>query len=988
MSETKRDYYEILGIEKDADDSDIKKAFRKLAKKYHPDRNPDKNAAKIFAEVNEAYEVLSDPEKRANYDKFGHDGIDGDGLGFDAEEVFSSFFDTIKQGGAFDNLDFDSEPGSEKNNKKSKKNKKNQDDEVSFDDYLKEETKEEKTKKRWSFFGKFKKDEKHKDTADIKDESQSDSKHDQQNEQIEINEPRFDANIDEEVISKNNDNDDINFESNLNETKDVDDINFESDLENVVKEEPKEDSNQGETEYWEQFVGNQDYGYYDENNDWQWKGYFNDNQEWIPINDEENADLKNESVGEESENINDSEKTSETVVKLDDENKENLSQETVKEEKEQEIPKSSSISSSTSSFDLSFLFNKPKTTDENEENKLDKKEVVQEEANTSESEIKTDQKVDNEDEKETKDLSDIDLEMNEAEDQTPTEEITSKEIEEIIDIPPTDNEEEVEDKFEETKDLTTEQKTDELESEKELITPEEDADQFIDKKTTSEVQSEIAEKMKIAPLDEIELSTKEESENKVDDSDFDFNSIRKSKKERQQNNKHNVNKTIIFEDDNFSDKNQDYKTTEELLKSTFGKDGIDSVLNSDELIDNNQNIANKKVPIIEAVETDKNKKQDYNLSDAHSELLDEQQEFALQINKQTDIDIVYQANVHQLLLFNNAIKRIAYYRHIPCEVCDATGADLSFKNKAIKVCQVCKNNSKEVENCKTCNGFGRLITKPCKQCKGKSYCKEQIVLDIKLPITTNLCLEVTYPGFGHIISKEIKGDFKVIFNVIESKFFKARGNNIWTLALIDPAVAAVGGWILVPTLNKLIELKINGGVMSGDELVIKKMGLPPRYDSTIDKHFNKQGDLIIKIKYADVNKVNPKVSVQELAKQQNAHVNKYNSLVKNELSCLDNNAQLLKTIEPKLDKKETKNNEFEWIKNYKFVETKVDQPQSSDKKHKQINKNKKSTSKADSSLNKKNKAKPKQRKTKAIDDKPTKKITKTKTITKTNKSKK
>uniref|UniRef100_UPI00132F8C04 DnaJ domain-containing protein n=1 Tax=Mycoplasmoides pneumoniae TaxID=2104 RepID=UPI00132F8C04 len=64
MAEAKRDYYEVLGLSRDADDNDIKKAFRKLAKKYHPDRNKAPDAAQIFAEINEANEVLSNPKKR------------------------------------------------------------------------------------------------------------------------------------------------------------------------------------------------------------------------------------------------------------------------------------------------------------------------------------------------------------------------------------------------------------------------------------------------------------------------------------------------------------------------------------------------------------------------------------------------------------------------------------------------------------------------------------------------------------------------------------------------------------------------------------------------------------------------------------------------------------------------------------------------------------------------------------------------------------
>ncbi|GAA3646974.1 molecular chaperone DnaJ [Asaccharospora irregularis] len=79
---TKRDYYESLGVSKEADASEIKKAYRKLAMKYHPDRNPgDKEAEEKFKEISEAYEVLSDETKRRNYDQFGHDGVNGQGFG-------------------------------------------------------------------------------------------------------------------------------------------------------------------------------------------------------------------------------------------------------------------------------------------------------------------------------------------------------------------------------------------------------------------------------------------------------------------------------------------------------------------------------------------------------------------------------------------------------------------------------------------------------------------------------------------------------------------------------------------------------------------------------------------------------------------------------------------------------------------------------------------------------------------------------------------
>jgi molecular chaperone DnaJ len=103
----KRDYYEVLGISKNADESEIKKAYRKLAIKYHPDKNPDDASAEDkFKEAAEAYEVLSNSEKRAQYDRFGHAGMGGQGGfggGMNMDDIFSQFGDVFGSafGGSF-----------------------------------------------------------------------------------------------------------------------------------------------------------------------------------------------------------------------------------------------------------------------------------------------------------------------------------------------------------------------------------------------------------------------------------------------------------------------------------------------------------------------------------------------------------------------------------------------------------------------------------------------------------------------------------------------------------------------------------------------------------------------------------------------------------------------------------------------------------------------------------------------------------------------
>ncbi len=99
----KRDYYDVLGISRNASADDIRKAYRRLARQYHPDVNKDANAEDMFKEINEAHEVLADADRRAAYDRFGHAAVNGGGMGgdpFGGRSPFGDLFETFFSGGA------------------------------------------------------------------------------------------------------------------------------------------------------------------------------------------------------------------------------------------------------------------------------------------------------------------------------------------------------------------------------------------------------------------------------------------------------------------------------------------------------------------------------------------------------------------------------------------------------------------------------------------------------------------------------------------------------------------------------------------------------------------------------------------------------------------------------------------------------------------------------------------------------------------------
>ncbi|WP_036459534.1 terminal organelle assembly protein TopJ [[Mycoplasma] imitans] len=1191
----KRDYYEVLQIDRDADEQQIKRAFRKLAKKYHPDTNKDdENAESLFREINEAYEVLSNPEKKGRYDKHGHDGLDReDDLDFDPN-IFNSFFETINAADEFDDISFD-------------------DDWLDDDDEFSRKKKKKKKDKKGGFWAKSKEASKTIETepeiidvgfgqssaskTKLFDDSLNDDEVISSSSVGSDDEKLFDDHKEPSFTSGLDDEDDQeekapSFTAGLDDDQD-EQPSFTSDLDDDKKSSDEQETQPAQEESedlsWTRFIGNPDYGHYDENNDWIWEGYFDDDDNFVSTrgvdddtqeetkdsktqeesNDSPTSqtkeDLSTESVDddyviktEESSFTSDLDKQEEVTDKQEEDKTQPTEQEVAKQEEptveqktEQPQPEATAQVESTSNIDLKQLL------------KVMQDQPTVETTSTTElsesaSSIPTDDQSaeeENVEEKEEEQIIDdafVESNMPEIVDfskqaapspagrnsldlsfliknsatATKQTEDTTKEVSETKAVEPTEklNTKEVEQFQEELKEVAEELVKDDLIDESSMITPPsviktkeiefnsestkhvsapqiktEEVKQDINQ-PTNEVVDQSTKKADIVQINldqleelkfelvqvnqeklppksnedwaqeyklceptqtdkdwykqedandleqliqnqaTLEIAEQESSqqdkfsstqeENKIQE-EKDANVKEDSSKDQKDQEENQVIQAIQEEEsliqtesktklqeqqvlqtkkeaefrelfceqpsqEKSTTKDHDdgaYLSIEELLsqeqeKTTQINDIIiennhDNISIADdqnyELTDDNKEFINISQPTIVSSnlnfdeqlvnqiegddlikQPDHNKEQyetfDYDplqqpvrpmhtsnaemydfrikllrkqtgakmegndssnnknlakkindLSDFKSRLLKRlsetepvnqptgtkyQEPNLIQIERLTEINVVKEVEVHQVLLFNNAIKRIKYTRHTPCNNCSATGIDLT-SSQPYKLCPACRNVEGNVESCMVCNQYGKLIRIACKNCLGKSYTNEAITLDIKLPITSQLNISVNYPGFGHIFPNNLKGDLTVVFKVIPSNFFVIKNNDIHVKALVDPMLASIGGIIKVPTINKLINVRIPPGTKVGDQVIIKDMGLDARYDLETKTHYDK-GSLIIQVVYADIMKSNDgSLSLEEAAKLPNVQVEHFNKLALREIKELKYNQQEL-----------------------------------------------------------------------------------------------
>ncbi|WP_052663939.1 terminal organelle assembly protein TopJ [Mycoplasmoides alvi] len=784
----KKDFYEILGVDREANDQEIKKAFRKLAQKYHPDRNKEEGAEEKFKEINEAYEVLSDKTKRSNYDKWGHDGIDGRPEGFDATDAFSSFFETIKNDSSFFSDDFDTD-------KKKKKKKKKKDDLDEHEDEIEKFMHEQNAKK---------KEEKRKAKEAKKAAKRAKKGLSEKQTENAADDFTFENTSSDEIKKDENSSfNDLDFDNPFSDEPVVNSSDFDiaNDLPNQ-EDEP--------VEFWLKYVGDSYYGYYDDNNDWQWKGYFDENQKWIPEVDQtitkSNSNLDN---------------ISEVIEKIEQDDKKEIEPETnlnSEFEAKEEIK-----------VDIDIPTNKTE---------VEPKPEVKEE----DSLVKNENKLESKEEKE---------EVKKDDDPLPTSSGISSLGNSMFDLSflsknPVDK---FNDKVENDLD-------------KKLVINENNTNDYPKNDTNENVTKEVL-------LNQPENESSEilkESNNKSDEVKFEPSIIEEE-----------FNNDFIVNVDTYKKEN-DLSNNETSLVAKILNNYSTTIINEKQVLSKNEN--DDEFFVLNESDFDFSSI-DLETTSIIKNSLSEKPISLLQIPKREELNIEYRIQIDQILLFNGISKQIKYYRKIPCNLCDGNGNDINEANSIFE-CFTCNKSPFLMNNCTTCNGFGKLIAKTCKQCKGKTYCKELMSLDLRLPVTDKEIYENLYPGFGHVHNSLIKGDLRIVYEVVKSKFFKPRDNDIVTVVMVDPLVAADGGFILIPTLNDICKLKIKRGLMNNDVIIISGYGLPEHIDIDTNKKVD-QGDLIIKIRYANVSKKTKSKKTNNSWEIKNENVIKYIKSVGSEL---------------------------------------------------------------------------------------------------------
>ena len=502
----------------------------------------------------------------------------------------------------------------------------------------------------------------------------------------------------------------------------------------------------------------------------------------------------------------------------------------------------------------------------------------------------------------------------------------------------------------------------------------------------SEVKSEDATKQEESPADEVEVEelkvTEKQDESPADEVEVEELKVTEKQEELPAD---EVEELKVTEKQpttsNDSDVDQETKSNELVVQEVEEQD-VDDEYRSTVYFDDESAIEEGSSELVDdQAEKTKSKSQQ---KDELKKIHDYESELTLfQITKREEKDVIFKVKVDQILLFNSCVKRVSYFRHIPCNLCNSTGAQLDEQDATV-TCFKCNAKEDKVSSCVACNGFGKFICKPCTQCNGKTYCKEKIVLDIRLPITTKLEMESEYPGLGHVINNRVKGDLKITYEVVESKFFKVEGNDVVTTTLVDPIVAAVGGVIQIPSLNKICKLKIAGGLMNGDEIILKNGGLAKRYDADANKHY-KQGNLVVKVQYANVTKVaNKNANISQVAENtvNNPEIKHFLKPIMQELACLQTDmssiTENVETVKPDINKVPVEMIGMDQVKIVKqgqvYADYDLETADAVDKpKHKQkkLKKNKKTKNKSASK-------EVKQTKTKKEESKPKKEVVKAK----------